>query len=375
MSAGIQPIVMPKWGLAMQEGMVAAWHVRPGAELGAGQEICDIETSKIANIFESPVAGTLRRIVAEPGATLPVGALIAVVADPAVDDATIDVFVAEFQARFETEGSAEVAPEPQSIDTAAGRLRYLQLGEGKATPVLLLHGFGGDLNNWLFNQEALAEDREVFALDLPGHGGSTKDVGDGTLVTLARAVEAFMEAVHLHHVHLVGHSMGGAVALEVAAAHPDRVRSLTLLAPAGLGPDINRAFVDDFIAQNRPRKLKQVLAHLVHDPDAVTDAMVEDVVKFKRLDGAIAALERLRDGILFRQPDIAAAHAKLRGLGCPIHVVWGAEDRILSAGHAMGLPSQVTVTHLERTGHMPHMERAAEVNALIRRLVDGSHRP
>ena len=61
MSDAIRPIVMPKWGLAMQEGMVAKWLVEEGAEIEAGDEILDIETSKIANVFESPVAGPLRR--------------------------------------------------------------------------------------------------------------------------------------------------------------------------------------------------------------------------------------------------------------------------------------------------------------------------
>src|SRR5690606_24872054 len=73
MSDRIRPIVMPKWGLAMQEGMVAKWLVEEGAEIGAGDEILDIETSKIANVFESPVAGPLRRIVVGEGETVPVG--------------------------------------------------------------------------------------------------------------------------------------------------------------------------------------------------------------------------------------------------------------------------------------------------------------
>ena len=62
----IQTIVMPKWGLAMQEGTLAAWHVAPGQEVSKGQEICDIETSKIANVFESPVTGSLRRLLVQP---------------------------------------------------------------------------------------------------------------------------------------------------------------------------------------------------------------------------------------------------------------------------------------------------------------------
>ena len=79
----IQTIVMPKWGLAMQEGMVAAWHVNVGDTVAKGQEIMDIETSKIANVFESPAAGKLRRRLVDAGETVPVGALLGVVADDA----------------------------------------------------------------------------------------------------------------------------------------------------------------------------------------------------------------------------------------------------------------------------------------------------
>ncbi|MGF1561667.1 MAG: acetoin dehydrogenase dihydrolipoyllysine-residue acetyltransferase subunit [Geminicoccaceae bacterium] len=366
MSGEIQPIVMPKWGLAMQEGMVAAWHVEAGTELKSGQEICDIETSKIANIFESPVAGPLRRVVAQPGETLPVGALIAVVADSSVDDAAIDAFVEDFQANFVVEDAGDSGPEPETVDTPAGRVRYLKVGEGDAVPVLFVHGFGGDLNNWMFNQEALAEDRATYAIDLPGHGGSTKHVGEGKLAVLSEAVLAFMGALSIEKAHLVGHSMGGAVALEVASKAPDKAASVTLLAPAGLGPDVNKEFINGFISQNRAKKLKPVLQHLVHDPNAITDEMVEEVIKFKRIDGAVMALERLRDGFLFNEPNVSEAHQRLSALNCPVQVIWGQDDRILAAGHVQGLPHGIKVVHFEHTGHMPHMERAAEVNELIK---------
>ena len=76
----ILPIVMPKWGLAMEEGTLTAWLVEGGSEIEKGQEIAEIETTKIANVFESPVSGTLRRLVAKQGDVLPVGALLAVLA-------------------------------------------------------------------------------------------------------------------------------------------------------------------------------------------------------------------------------------------------------------------------------------------------------
>lgn len=99
--SGIQPIVMPKWGLAMQEGTVTAWLVEEGASIEPGVEIAEIETSKIANALERTVAGTLRRIVAKPGDKLPVAALLGVVADPGTPDSEIDAFIADYQARFE----------------------------------------------------------------------------------------------------------------------------------------------------------------------------------------------------------------------------------------------------------------------------------
>ena len=83
----IQPITMPKWGLAMEEGVLARWAVEEGAQIAAGQEIMDIETTKIANVFESPVAGVLRKKVVPDGETVPVGALLGVVAEPGVDEA------------------------------------------------------------------------------------------------------------------------------------------------------------------------------------------------------------------------------------------------------------------------------------------------
>jgi len=85
----IQPVVMPKWGLAMEEGALTSWLVQNGAQIEKGQEIAEIETSKIANVFESPASGTLRRLMAKEGDVLPVGGLLAVLAPSDVSDADI----------------------------------------------------------------------------------------------------------------------------------------------------------------------------------------------------------------------------------------------------------------------------------------------
>ena len=118
--------------------------------------------------------------------------------------------MAEFEANFVPEAEEDAGAQTEM----AGGIRYLKQGEA-GEPVVLIHGFGGDLNNWLFALPALAEEHTVYALDLPGHGGSSKDVGDGTGLT--DAVIGFLDAVDLDRPHLVGHSLGGLVAAQVAA--------------------------------------------------------------------------------------------------------------------------------------------------------------
>jgi pyruvate dehydrogenase E2 component (dihydrolipoamide acetyltransferase) len=375
MSDAIKPIVMPKWGLAMQEGMVAKWLVEEGAAISGGDEILDIETSKIANVYESPVAGPLRRRLVGEGETVPVGALLGVVADSSVSDAELDAFVARFQEEFAAHvaEAGATAPEPETIEAGGRRFRYLALGEGEGPPIVFIHGFGGDLNNWQFNQEALAENRGTYAVDLPGHGGSSKDLGSGhvDVGALAKAVVDFLDAKNVGKAHLVGHSLGGAVALDLALNHADRVASATLVCSAGLGPEINMTYIDGFMQAKRRKQLEPVLAMLVADPDMVSREMIEDVLKFKRLDGVEAALKRIIDDNFAGGRQALELTSRLGELSVPAQVIWGRQDQIIPASHAGGLPTSVPVHVFDDAGHMVHMEKAAEVNDLVKRFVAG----
>ena len=89
-------ITMPKWGLTMEDGELMEWTVSVGDTIALGQEVANVETDKITGVVESPVAGTVQRLVAQPGDVLTVGSLLAVVSMEPVDDAAIDAFIASY---------------------------------------------------------------------------------------------------------------------------------------------------------------------------------------------------------------------------------------------------------------------------------------
>ncbi len=375
MSATLQALTMPKWGLAMDEGMVVAWHLEEGARFDGSEEILDIETTKITNALESTAAGVLCRRVAGEGETLPVGALLGVISKEAVEAGEVDAFITSFNANFSVaaaEASAQNPSEPEIVEAAGWRLNYLRAGprteEEAGTPIVLVHGFGGDLNNWLFNQPDLAQSHSVTALDLPGHGRSGKDVGAGDLGTLSAALGAFLDALGIGRAHLVGHSLGGAVVLDLALRRPETAASLTLISSAGLGAEINGGYIEDFVAAGRRKEMKVALAPLFATPDAVSRDIVEELLRYKRLDGVEAALGKIA-GELFpngRQATVLAE--RLSELTQPVQVIHGREDRIVPPKQTENLPANVAVTMIENAGHMPQMEAAAEVNRLIRKI-------
>ena len=353
----IQPVTMPKWGLSMERGRITDWFVAEGDEVKTGDDLADIDTDKINGTLESPGDGVLRRVIAAVGEEVPVGGTIALLAEANAEDAELDEAVRK--AREEIEAGAVAAPEGPvtgTVEVDGRTLAYATLGtEGDV--VVLVHGYGGDKNSWLFVQEPLARTNVVHALDLPGHGDSTKDVGDGSLDTLANAVLGFLDALGIRKAHLVGHSLGGAVVTAAAAKAPGRIEKLTLVAPAGFGTAVNAGYLRGFATATTRRELKPHLSALFAKPDLVTRQLADDLLKYKRRDGVDKVLTTLLDTLLDGDAQAIDAAPLLSKVDAPVKVVWGREDVVLPPGNAD--------VYVEGAGHMVHLEAPGAVLAAI----------
>lgn len=249
------------------------------------------------------------------------------------------------------------------MDVAGRRIRHLMLGGGDA--VVMVHGFGGSLETWSANQAALAADGySVAALDLPGHGESSVDVGSGSLDDLEAVVCAYMDVLGIRRAHLVAHSMGAALSLALADRDPARVRSLTLVGPAGLGQKISAEFVRGMILARSREELEPLLRLLFADPAHVPDGLLRQMVAYRQRDGVVEALTKIASSRYAGTP----AGRQLREIAgtVPTLMIWGVADAVIPPPAPGEFARDgVLVRVLPHCGHMVQLEAADEVNRLV----------
>ena len=257
-------------------------------------------------------------------------------------------------------------------------LSYVDIGEGDGTPVVFVHGLGGQWQNFIENIPRVATERRVLAPDLPGFGMSRMPAdGDISIQGYGRVVKRFCEELGLERVALVGNSMGGFIAAEVTIQDPERVARLVLISAAGItSSNVHEAptALIGRVAQaitaataaghermaRRPRARHMALALVARHPSKLrSDAAWEGLMKGADKPGFRAALMA---SVRYDYRE------RLSEISCPTLILWGENDSVITVDDAHEyerLISDSRKTVMEDTGHVPMMERPRAVNEVL----------
>lgn len=240
-----------------------------------------------------------------------------------------------------------------------------------AVPIVLLHGLGGTQAIWRPIVEPLRELGAVITLDLPGFGRSA-DASEWTLSNAADSIVDTLDELAIERCVLVGHSLGGGVAIRTATTHPDRVASLVLVSPAGF------AGTGDGVVSSRLEAIHAAWrlivrvgsSHLLRS-DAVRDRIFAPLVHDTSVIGAREAAELARGSARGRGSVAARAailavnlRPELPSITQPTELVWGRQDRIVPFRYASLVARAIPNAHghwLDGVGHMPMWERPQAV--------------
>lgn len=378
-------------GEYMRAVLVTEWHKAPGEAVRTGDTLVTVETAKAATEVEADRDGWLAMIDVPQGEEAPLGVPLGRLTDtegerasaapkhaatrPALPDAPQvsrdgRIRASPYARRLALERN--VALDRLTGSGPDGRIKARDLplsgrpDREAETPTVLLHGFGADRTAWHGLRALLSG--PVIALDLPGHG-SRADRPAYSIEAIADDLAAQLEEWGVEEIHLVGHSLGGAAALALIASGRVSVRSLALIAPAGLGAPVSRGFTQALLAAHSEAEMQAVLERLVADPAHLPRAL------------AAASLKRLEDGdnrdtlsrmeqALFVQGRAFDQRAVLARLSVPVRVIRGTADRVIPQAGANTLPAQVALHVMPGIGHMPQIEAP---DLVARMLVQTRH--
>lgn len=254
-------------------------------------------------------------------------------------------------------------PQPAANTYGEAVLHRTWLRRGEGDPLVLIHGFAADLGGWRPFVAANPTGRPVLAVDLPGHGLSPL-LARNSVEDFAAAVAQTLAEEGVSRAHVVGHSLGSAVAATLADSGFDAL-SLLLLSPAGLGPDINGAFLDGLARARGEESLAPWLRLLVSDAEGLSPGFVRATAA-ARADGRLAGQQAAVAASLF--PDGTQAFSirpTLSRLQMPTRIVFGLDDAIIPSRHASGLPGSIALHFFAKVGHMPHIEIKTDVGRIL----------
>ncbi len=261
----------------------------------------------------------------------------------------------------------------REVELGGRRVNYVEIGSGQGPPVVFVHGLGGRWQNWLENLPRAAQERRTLALDLPGFGDSELPAGEPSIPEYGRLVEEFCAALDLGSVALVGNSMGGFVAAEVAIRFPERADRLVLVSAAGISithlrrmPALtamrvasavgSRAVAASRDVVTRPRLRHLTLQTIVRHPTRLPADTTWELLRSAGRPGFMPAMRALLEYDFTE---------RLAEIGCPTLIVWGDQDMLVPVEDASEFERRIRDARkviLEDTGHVPMVERPRAFN-------------
>jgi pimeloyl-ACP methyl ester carboxylesterase len=277
------------------------------------------------------------------------------------------------------------APRGSAAAINGSDLHFVDVGSGPT--VIFIHGLLGSHRNWEHLLDALAAERRVVAPDLLGHGASAKPMGDYSLSAHAATLRDLMDHLGITSATLVGHSLGGGIAMQFAYLFPDRVDRLVLVSSGGLGRELSpflRAatlpgseWVLPVVASRLVRRNGELLgaglARIgVHGGSDIAEAC-RGLETLGDRQSRRAFLATARAVIDFGGQTVSASPRLHLAASVPTLLIWGARDRMIPAWHAVraqqAIPgSQIEV--FERSGHFPHLEEPDRFAAVLGEFFD-----
>jgi pimeloyl-ACP methyl ester carboxylesterase len=395
---------LPRLGETMEEGRIVTWLKQPGDRFKRGEILLEVETDK--TVVEVPALqdGVMIEHLAAEADMIPVDAPIARIqiagaaAAPAVPkEAKQPVAAVPAPARqaapSSSNGGLRASPRARrlardrGVDLAAltgsgrnGRISgddVLSAGATKDTAAasaiqvatiagtiqvrewpavgqwrgdaFLIHGLFADAESYTLLARRLAKGGlRILAIDLPGHGGS--EAAAGTLDQLVDTTATALRALAVGPLRLVGHSLGAMIAAKIAAEGDVALDHLLLLAPAGLGKEIDAGFIDGMIAADGIADLERELAKL--DGGALSPAYLRELLV--RIQSRRPMLRALADSINVGGAQRHSIIADLERVKVPVTAIFGLKDRVIPWQHAAQLPAHAAVHFVKNAGHMPH---------------------
>lgn len=273
---------------------------------------------------------------------------------------------------------------PRTMSLHGHELTYLDSGKGNV--VLFVHGILGSRHNWSTLVDRIDDTQRVIVPDLFGHGESSKPMGDYSLSAHAATLRDLLDRLEIETVTLVGHSLGGGIAMQFYYLFPERVDRLVLVASGGLGREVSPLLraatlpgaetVLSLVASTWVTSRLQVLGKKAGKvgwrPGSDVAATWRGFTSLADRESRRAFLSTTR-AVVDVGGQTVSAHDRLMDVEPPpTLVVWGSKDRIIPAWHA--LKAQETVPHIrvelfEGAGHYPHLDDPDRFAALLRDFV------